>query len=366
MPVQHDAIWAALRTVQEPELHRDLVSLNMVKDLAVTDAGEVALTVVLTTPACPLKALMERDIKAALAKVEGVTGTRVNFTSNVTGGVQNQELGKGIKNIVAVASGKGGVGKSTVSVNLAAALARSGATVGLLDADIYGPNVPLMSGLKGAEPTVLVRQDAQGNETQMIEPLEKFGIRVMSMGFLLHEDQPVMWRGPMLNSALRQFLGQVEWGDLDYLVIDLPPGTGDVQISLLQLVKVTGIVHVTTPQEVALSDVRRGISMFKSQNIPLLGIIENMSYFECPHCTGRTDVFSHGGGLALANALQIPFLGEIPLDVKVREAADSGTPIVVSAPDSPQAIRFMAAAEQLAARISVLNYERTGAVGAAV
>lgn len=362
--VQEEAVWAALRTVQEPELHRDLVSLNMVRDLVVTESGEVSLTVVLTTPACPLKSLIESEVKAAVIKVPGVKSVRVGMTSNVTSsgrGPSPAPMTSGIRNIIGVASGKGGVGKSTVAVNLAVSLARSGARVGLLDADIYGPNVPLMTGLHGQQPNVIQADAPDGSKVELIEPIHQYGLKIMSMGFLLGEDQPVVWRGPMLNSALRQFLGQVAWGDLDYLIIDLPPGTGDVQISLIQLAKVTGIVHVTTPQDVALQDVRRGVAMFSQQNIPTLGVVENMSYFECPHCHERTDIFSTGGGERTAQQLGIRFLGAVPLDPEVRAAGDSGMPIVLARPDSPQSRRFMEAAEQLAAQVSVENFRR-GAV----
>ncbi|MGI8908721.1 MAG: P-loop NTPase [Candidatus Sumerlaeaceae bacterium] len=356
MPIQEDAVWATLRTIMEPGVQRDLVSLNMIKELKTTDTGEVSLSVSLPEASQPHRATIEREIKGAVIMVSGVKKINVDFggspapsqSARTVPGQQPMEMAKGVRNIVGIASGKGGVGKSTVSVNLASALAQTGARVGLLDADIYGPNVPLMAGLSGAEPTVAVYKQPDGSEIQMIEPLQKHGLKVMSMGFLLQEDQPVVWRGPMLNSALRQFFGQVDWGELDYLIVDLPPGTGDVQISMMQLVKITGIVHVTTPQDVALQDVRRGIAMFQAQNVPLLGIIENMSYFECPHCHERTDVFSHGGGRRIALALGIPFLGEIPLDIKVREAGDAGTPIVLSEPQSPQAQNFIQAARLLA------------------
>jgi ATP-binding protein involved in chromosome partitioning len=231
-----------------------------------------------------------------------------------------------VRNIIGIASGKGGVGKSTVSVNLAVALAQAGARVGLLDADIYGPNIPLMVGVLDQQPQVVLMQDAAGNDVEMLLPVEKHGIKIMSMGFLIGDDQPVIWRGPMLNSALRQFLAQVSWGDLDYLIVDLPPGTGDVQISLIQLVRVTGIVHVTTPQDVALQDVRKGLMMFKSQSIPLLGVIENMSYFVCPHCDERTD---------------------------------KGVPVILGHPDSIHAKKFHEVAEHLAAQVSIRNFEQS-------
>jgi ATP-binding protein involved in chromosome partitioning len=297
MPVTENDVLNALRTVKDPEHGRDLVALNMVKDIAISERGEVSLAVVLSTPESPLRAQIESDVKAAVIRVPGVKSVKVDMGGEVPSTPRVQkDLARGVRNIIGIASGKGGVGKSTVSVNIAAALTQSGARIGILDADIYGPNIPMMLGLMNQQPDVTRIKDAAGNEMDMLLPLQAYGMSVMSMGFLLEEDQPVIWRGPMLNSVLRQFLGQVLWGELDYLIVDLPPGTGDVQISLIQLVQVTGIVHVTTPQPVALQDVRKGIAMFRSQNIPLLGIIENMSYFQCPHCNERTDIFSHGGG----------------------------------------------------------------------
>jgi ATP-binding protein involved in chromosome partitioning len=346
----------ALRTVQEPDLHRDLVTLNMIRDVVIGADGAVSLTVVLTTPACPLKALIERDVVAAVTKVAGVTGVKVNMSSAVTSTQRPEDLAPGVRNIIGIASGKGGVGKSTVAANLAVALAKSGARVGLLDADIYGPNIPLMMGLVHEQPAVEKHKGPDGADIDMIVPLESLNVKVMSMGFLIDEDQPVIWRGPMLNSALRQFLGQVDWGELDYLIVDMPPGTGDVQISLVQLVKVTGIVIVTTPQDVALQDVRKGLMMFKSQNVPILGIVENMSYFECPKCGDRTRIFGEGGGEKIANTYAVPFLGEIPLTAAVRIAGDSGEPIVEGDPDSPQAQIFREVAERLAAQISIRNF----------
>jgi ATP-binding protein involved in chromosome partitioning len=364
MAVQEKAVLDALRTVQDPELHKDLVTLNMIKDIRIGEKGDVELTVVLTTPACPLKPQIESDVKAAVMRVPGVKSVKVDMGSSVTSTVRPQDLAQGIRNIIGVASGKGGVGKSTVAVNLAVALAQSGAKVGILDADIYGPNVPLMMGLLGQQPDVVTSKDPQGNDFDVLVPLQKFVVTVMSMGFLLREDQPVVWRGPMLNSAIRQFLAQVQWGELDYLIVDLPPGTGDVQISLMQMVKITGIVSVSTPQDVALQDVRKGIVMFQSQHIPMLGIIENMSYFICPHCNQRTEVFSHGGGANAAEAFGLPFLGEIPLAPEVRVGGDTGVPIVISHPDSIQARKFQDVARQLAARVSITNYEQAGAVAA--
>jgi ATP-binding protein involved in chromosome partitioning len=363
MALSEQAIWDALRTVQEPDLGRDLVSLNMIKDLRISPEGRVSLTVVLTTPACPLKARIESEVQAAVMRVPGVSGVEVQMTSNVTSMPQRAELLPGVRNIIGVASGKGGVGKSTVSANLAIALAQAGARVGLLDADIYGPNQPLMLGLRDAQPELRLVEAENGEQVEMLLPVEKHGIKIMSMGFLIGEDQPVIWRGPMLNSALRQFLGQVLWGDLDYLVVDLPPGTGDVQISLIQLTRITGIVHVTTPQEVALQDVRKGLMMFQTQGIPLLGIVENMSYFVCPHCSQPTEIFSRGGGRKLAEMYGVPFLGELPLAPEIRSASDEGVPLVIAAPDSEAAARYRQIAETLAAQISIQNYSATAGSG---
>jgi ATP-binding protein involved in chromosome partitioning len=331
----------------------------MIRDLEISADNEVTLTVVLTTPACPLKSKIENDVRTAVMQVPGVRTVSVNLSSNVTSTLRQQDLAPGVRNIIGIASGKGGVGKSTVSVNLAVALAQAGARVGLLDADIYGPNIPLMVGVLDQQPQVVLMQDAAGNDVEMLLPVEKHGIKIMSMGFLIGDDQPVIWRGPMLNSALRQFLAQVSWGDLDYLIVDLPPGTGDVQISLIQLVRVTGIVHVTTPQDVALQDVRKGLMMFKSQSIPLLGVIENMSYFVCPHCDERTDVFSHGGGEKVASSYDVAFLGELPLAPEVRIGGDKGVPVILGHPDSIHAKKFHEVAEHLAAQVSIRNFEQS-------
>ncbi|MGB9691945.1 MAG: Mrp/NBP35 family ATP-binding protein [Candidatus Sumerlaeaceae bacterium] len=353
-----ETLWAALRTVIEPELGRDIVSLNMVRDLQVCDDGKVSVTIVLTTPACPLKAEIQGSVTRALMQIPGVRQVDVQMTANVTSTWTSQDLTPGVRNIIGIASAKGGVGKSTVAANLAVALAKLGAKVGLLDADIYGPNIPLMFGLRQAQPEIRTYPQSNGEEIDKLVPVENYGVRVMSMGFLIDEDQPVIWRGPMLNSALRQFLGQVDWGELDYLIVDLPPGTGDVQISLIQLTKITGIVHVTTPQEVALQDVRKGITMFRSQNIALLGIIENMSYFVCPKCGEETAIFSRGGGREVAATYGIPFLGEIPLVPQIREAGDSGMPIVAAAPESQIAQKYVEIATQLASQVSMANFAR--------
>ena len=347
MPSQTE-ILRALARVQEPELHRDLVSLNMIRNLDVS-GGSVQFTVMLTTPACPLRSRIERECREAVLAVPGVKDVAIKFDANVVRDARfSGQNNLPFRNTIAVASGKGGVGKTTCAVNLAIALHRLGATVGLLDADIYGPNVPMMMGVEG-------RPRVQG---QRLLPMTAYGLKMMSMGVLVDRDQPMVWRGPMLHSALQQFLGDVEWGDLDYLLIDLPPGTGDVQLSLAQLLPLTGAVIVTTPQDVALADVRKGMAAFNQLNVPLLGVIENMSYFVCAHCGERTDIFSHGGGRRAAEELNIPFLGEVAIDPAIRAGGDDGQPIVAVAHHSPQAKAFVDIAGQLAAKISVLNMQR--------
>lgn len=339
-----EKVLEALRTVQEPELHRDLVSLNMVKDLAVDD-GRVWLTINLTTPACPLKDTIEKDVRGALAQLDGFKEVTLKWAATVppARGVQGRAGIAGVKNIIAVASGKGGVGKTTVAVNLAVALARLGSAVGLLDADVYGPNVPTMLGVR-EQP--LARGDR-------ITPLEGYGVKVMSMGFLNPAGKPLIWRGPMLHQVLQQFLRQVDWGELDYLVIDLPPGTGDVQLSLIQTVAVTGAVVVTTPSVVALDDVHKAIEMFRQVKVDILGVVENMSYFLCPHCGQRTEIFSYGEGRHTADKFQVPFLGEVPLHSSVRLYGDTGKPVVSLGEETPEAGPFYALARQVAAALSV-------------
>ncbi len=333
----------ALSRVQEPELHRDLVTLKMIKDIRI--AGDaVNFTVVLTTPACPLRGQIESEAKAAVATT-GAKQINIKWDANVPSDARiSGKLNMPVRSTIAVASGKGGVGKTTVAVNLAVALAQSGASVGLMDADVYGPNIPIMMGVK---------QNPVSQNGKII-PLQAHGVKLMSMGFLVSPEQALIWRGPMLHSAVRQFLTDVEWGALDYLVIDLPPGTGDVQLTLAQSVPLTGGVVVATPQDVALADVIRGIGMFKKLEVPVLGIIENMSYFLCPHCGERTEIFAHGGARQMAEKLGAPFLGEIPLDVSIRVGGDIGAPITAAQPDSPHAQAFRALAQKIAAAVSVL------------
>ncbi len=346
MPNLKDQVIDALRTVDDPDLKKDLVSLNMIKDVEVRESGAVSVTVELTTPACPLKHKIEGDCRQAIGAVEGVSSIDINMTARVSKGAipEGKTPIPGVKNILAVGSGKGGVGKTTTAVNLATALSRLGARVALLDADIYGPNVPAMLGAAG-RPRVVEKR---------IVPLEAHGLRVISMGFLVSEDQPVVWRGPMLHGALRQLLFDVAWGDCDYLVIDLPPGTGDIQLSLSQTVPVTGSVIVTTPQNVALQDVRKGVAMFRQVGIPVIGVVENMSFYLCPKCGHRDEVFSHGGGAAMAAQMDVELLGEVPLNSRLREAMDSGNPAALE-PETEFGAIYAGIASRVAQRISIIN-----------
>ena len=332
----HEAVMAALATVIEPELHRDLVSLNMVRDLEISDDGVAHFTIVLTTPACPLKDVMYKDARAAVTAVDGINEVDIKWASNVpTDSRIFGRLEMPIRSIIAVSSGKGGVGKSTVSVNLAVALAQSGARVGLMDADILGPNIPKMVGLGFEQPTI--------TPDQKLVPFEVFGLKVMSMGFLADPNTPMIWRGPMLHGAIRQFFNDVDWGELDYMVVDLPPGTGDAQLSLAQSVPLTGAIIVTQPQSVAVDDARRGLAMFEKLNVPILGVIENMA----------GDLFGEGGGEHLAEDRGVPFLGRVPLAAAVRVGGDTGHPAVADDPDSPAGQAFHALAQTIAARVSV-------------
>ena len=346
MPVTEEAVLNSLRSVEDPDLKRDVVSLGFIKKLNI-EGGRVSFDLELTTPACPLKAQLKTAAEEAVRRIEGVTEVNVEVTSNVSAHrvPGSEEILPDVKNIVAIASGKGGVGKSTVSVSLAVALAKSGARVGLLDTDIYGPSIPIMMG-------VTEKPEIRGEK---LIPIEKYGVSLMSIGFMIPEDTPLIWRGPMVMKAVEQLLTDVEWGELDYLLMDLPPGTGDVQLTLSQKVPLTGAVIVTTPQDVALLDVVRGISMFRKLNVPILGVIENMSFFNCPHCGGRSDIFSHGGGAAASKKLDVPFLGEIPIDLKIREGGDAGKPVPADDLDSASGRVFMGIGEQLAARISALG-----------
>lgn len=348
-----DALERALATVIDPELHRPMLQLGMLRDIAVE--GDVAsVRVVLTTPACPLKDRIQADIDAAVVgTVPGIQSVRVSWDSDVssTRGLPGRQEIPGVRNAVAISAGKGGVGKTTLSVNVALALLQSGARVGLLDADVYGPNVPLMLGLTG--------QPKAGPDGKM-QPLEAHGLKVVSFGTILKPGQPVIWRGPMLAKALREFLYEVAWGELDYLVIDLPPGTGDVQLSLAQSMPMTGAVICTTPQDVSLADVSRGIEMFRKLNVPVLGVVENMSGFICPHCNERTDIFGSGGGEELARRYDLPFLGAVPLDPRIR-LGEHGAPFMVAAPDTPVGRIFNDVASHIAAEVSKENFSAVAA-----
>jgi ATP-binding protein involved in chromosome partitioning len=350
MQVEQTSVLTALKAVRDPDLNRDIVGLGFVKDLHI-DGGRVAFTIELTTPACPVKDQMRDQARAAVMQVAGVTDVDVRMSARVreaVGGDGARQAPQGVKNIIAVGAGKGGVGKTTVAVNLALALAKCGSRVGMIDGDIYGPNVPIMLGLKTQLTT----------DGQKIIPAEKYGLQVISMGFLTGDDAPIIWRGPMLHGALQQFFREVRWVGLDYLVVDLPPGTGDVALSLSQTVPVAGAIVVTTPQQVSLADTRRAVAMYRKLNIPPLGIVENMSYFVCPDCGHEADIFGRGGGEALAGEMGIPFIGRVPIYQPIREGSDVGVPLMISEPDCPAARAFMAAAERTAAQVSIASYNR--------
>jgi len=357
MPLDNAAAQDALRKVIDPELRRDLVSLGMIKDLAV-EGETVRLKVELTTPACPLKETIAKDVRSAL---EGAGFKRVELSwgaqVRAAPGVAQAQLTPGVKNIILVGAGKGGVGKSTVAVNLAVGLARLGAKVGILDADIYGPSLPMLTGLS-ERPT--------SRDGQRLDPLAAHGVKAMSIGFLIDPDQALIWRGPMVTGALIQLLRDVNWGDLDYLVLDLPPGTGDIPLTLAQNVRAAGVVLVSTPQDVALADVIRSKLMFDKVSVPVLGIVENMSSFICPHCRAETQIFAHGGARTAADKMGIRFLGEIPIDLAIREGGDKGVPIVSGSPESPQAQAFLAVARNVAGAVStqVLKAPRLPVIGA--
>jgi ATP-binding protein involved in chromosome partitioning len=340
--ISKEAVLNALRKVHDPDLKKDLVTLNMIRDLEIT-AGQVNFTIMLTTPACPMKDEMKSQAQAAVSALPGVEVVNIKMDADIpSDGRSRGLLNLPVKNAFAVASGKGGVGKSTVAVNLAVLLASNGARVGLLDADIYGPNIPTMMGVDHLPPQ---------QENKLI-PAEAYGVEIMSIGFLVQPGQPLIWRGPMLHSAIRQFLTDVAWGELDYLVIDLPPGTGDAQLSLAQSLPLSGGLIVTLPQQVSLDDARRGLEMFRQLNVPILGVVENMSYLELPDGT-RMDVFGTGGGERLARQAGVPFIGAIPMDPEVRIGGDSGVPIVISSPDGPVGRALCSIASEIAARISV-------------
>jgi ATP-binding protein involved in chromosome partitioning len=340
--ISKDVVLAALSKVHDPDLKKDLVSLNMIRELDV-DGNRVSFTIMLTTPACPMKDKMRNDAETAVLAIPEVAEVQIKMDADVPNDGRSRGLLEvPVRNAIAVASGKGGVGKSTVAVNLAVSLAKSGARVGLLDADIYGPNIPRMMGVDSLP---------VGSKNKLI-PAEAYGVQLMSIGFLVKPGQPLIWRGPMLHSAIRQFLTDVAWDELDYLVIDLPPGTGDAQLSLAQSLPLSGGLIVTLPQQVSLDDALRGLEMFKQLNVPILGIVENMSFLELPDGT-KIDVFGTGGGERLALETGSPFLGSIPMDPAVREGGDSGKPIVVTSPESPVARALESIAGEVAAKVSI-------------
>lgn len=347
--VTEEQVRNALGGIIDPDLSRDIVSLGFVKNLSV-DGPAVSLSIELTTPACPVKDDLKAQAEKQILELPGVERVSVEMTFRVPQGraTTDRQAIPGVKNVLAVASGKGGVGKSTVAVNLALALSQYGAVVGLMDSDIFGPSIPLMMNISG-QPHV--------GEGDRILPLQNYGVKLMSMGLLLgdRDDTPIIWRGPMVMQAVTQFVQNVNWGELDYLVVDMPPGTGDAHLTLTQKVPLTGAVIVTTPQDIALLDAKKGLQMFNKVDTPILGIIENMSYYVCPHCGERTEIFGHGGGERMAARYEVPYLGAIPLDVRIRERGDEGRPIVYSEPENPVAAAFREVASNVAAKISTIN-----------
>lgn len=353
LPVTEAMVLDALRTVDDPDLHKDLVTLKMIKNVKICE-GNVAFQVELTTPACPLRAQIEADCRAAVERVPGVTQIKIEMTSNVTA---RRPLGgkliPGVKHVVAVASGKGGVGKSTVATNLAVALAETGARVGVMDADVYGPTVPILLGVEDEQLEQTAVRLPDGNVVPRIAPIQRHGVSCVSMGFLVEPGQPIVWRGPMLAKVVNQFLADVAWGELDYLLVDLPPGTGDVTMSLSEMIPLTGAVIVMTPQDVAASIAVKSLRAFQKLNVPILGVIENMSYFVAPDTGKHYHIFGHGGGQEAAEELKVPFLGEIPLDIPTRQGGDEGEPVLIRQPDSAQARIFREVAGRLAQQVSI-------------
>lgn len=344
MPVAEQAILQALRSVEDPDLGTDIVSLNFVKNIVI-DGPRVSFKIELTTPACPVKDLLEEQARQVVLALDGVSEVEIEMTSRVrTRESSKEDLVPGVRQIVAIASGKGGVGKSTVSVNLALALAKQGARVGLLDADVYGPSIPMMMGVAGERPM------ARGEK---IVPIERHGVRMMSIGFLIEEGQALLWRGPMVHTTLRQLLGDVLWGELDYLLVDLPPGTGDAPMSLGQIVPLSGVVIVTTPHAVASNIAGKAASLFTKLGTPLLGVIENMATFVCPGCGTETRIFAGQVGESLAESLGVPFLGSVPLDATVSASTESGTPLSAMAYGAPNVQAFERIAGRLAAELSI-------------
>jgi ATP-binding protein involved in chromosome partitioning len=347
-------ILEVLRAVKDPDLHRDIVSLGFVKDLKI-NGRDVDFTIELTTPACPVREeLKGAAIRSIREGIENVGQVNVAMTSKVTAHQhqQKENVLPSVKNTIAIASGKGGVGKSTVAVNIAVALAKDGANVGLVDADVYGPSIPLMMGITPGE--------RPGVRNQRLQPIERWGVKLMSIGFLVDPMQAVIWRGPMASGAVKQFMSDVDWGELDYLIFDLPPGTGDIQLTLVQTIPLTGAVIVTTPQDISLADARKGFVMFQKVNVPILGIVENMSYYVCTHCGQREEIFDNGGGRKAAEELGVPFLGDIPIYTSIRVSGDRGKPVVTddSAPQTPIILHI---ARNMAAQVSIRNAAQAAA-----
>ena len=350
MPLTEEAVLDALRVVRDPDLNRDIVSLKFIKNLKI-DGGNVSFGIELTTPACPVKDQMRDQARAAVAALPGVAHVDITMTAQVRATATadgSKAPVPGVKNIIAVGAGKGGVGKTTVAVNLAIALSKAGGRVAMIDGDIYGPNVPIMLGL----------QTQLTTDGQKIVPAEQYGIQVVSMAFLTGDDSPVIWRGPMLHGVIQQFFREVRWDRIDYLIVDMPPGTGDVALSLSQTVPVSGAVVVTTPQTVSIADTRRAVRMYQKLNVPMLGLVENMSHFVCPGCGEESDIFGKGGGETLAEELTVPFLGRIPIYEPIRVGGDTGVPITIGEPQSAPAKAFRSAAERLAAQLSIASYKR--------
>ncbi|MEK7866153.1 MAG: Mrp/NBP35 family ATP-binding protein [Planctomycetota bacterium] len=345
MPVTEADVLKHLSKVADPELGRDIVSLGMVKDVKI-DGGVLAFEFELTTAACPIREKFEGDVRKAAEAIPGIREVRIKVTARPAAAGKVGAMIPGVRNVIAIASGKGGVGKSTVTANLALALANAGTRVGLMDADVYGPSIPIMFGITKEKPVGV------GDK---ITPIERYGIKIISAGFFIAEGEALIWRGPMLAGIVKQFLTDVAWGELDYLLVDLPPGTGDVQLTLSQMIPLTGSVIVSTPQDVALMVAAKAIYMFQKLNVPILGIIENMAWFSCPHCHERTDIFGSGGARKAADRAGYVFLGEVPLDSEIREAGDKGKPIVLAQPDSTLSKAFTQVAFNMAGQVSVRN-----------
>ncbi len=346
--ITEQMVLKALGRILDPDLQKDIVSLGFVKDIKICD-GNVAFTIELTTPACPVKEKMKEEAYRYVKELPGVETINVQMTAQVrpSRGEMKQQLIPTVKNVIPVASGKGGVGKSTVSANIALAFAKMGARVGLMDSDVYGPSIPTIMGVNKPPPM----------KNNKLLPIEQYGVKIISVGFFIKQEEAVVWRGPMLHKIVSQFLGEVEWGDLDYLIVDLPPGTGDVQLSLCQLIPLTGAAIVSTPQDVALLVAQKAITMFKKLNCPVLGLIENMSYFLCRHCGKREEIFGSGGVRKACERLSVPFLGEIPLSTDIRLTSDNGVPIVFADPEGEMSQAFIRVAENLAAQVSIKNMQ---------